>query len=56
VTDLTIITIIVVTIALETQQDMVMEIIIEVVDIDVVLMVIIVTTMIEEKNSSSKRN
>jgi hypothetical protein len=45
VTDLAIITIVVITIDMETHQDIVMEIIIEEVDIDVVRMVIIATTM-----------
>jgi hypothetical protein len=45
VTDQAIITIVVITIDMETPLDIVMEIIIEEVDIDVVRMVIIATTM-----------
>jgi hypothetical protein len=54
VTDLGIITIVVITIDMETHLDIVMEIIIEEVDIDVVRMVIIATTMREENNRESK--
>jgi hypothetical protein len=56
VTDLSIITIMAVTIDLEPHLDIVMEIPIEEVAIDVVLMVTIATTMMEENIRSSNRS